>query len=67
MTLVTKDEFYGEIYRRNLNVHPTIINGKWPYTSVFRYLNSPHASPFGKAVELANGTKEYYLNEDFAS
>lgn len=63
MRRVTKEEFYGEIYRRNLNVHPSIVNGKWPYTSVFRFLNNPHNASFGKVVEQADGSKEYYRNE----
>lgn len=64
MRLVTKDEFYGPIYARNLNVHPSIVNDRPPYTSVFRYLNNPHAPPFGKVVGLPDGTNEYYLNEE---
>lgn len=31
---VTKDEFYKAI--GNQDVHPTIINSRWPYTSHFK-------------------------------
>lgn len=65
MRSVSKDEFYGPIYAKGLNVHPSIVNGKWPYTSVFRFLNNPHAVPYGKVVGLPDGSKEYYLSDGY--
>ena len=62
MRRVTKDEFYGGIYSRNLNVHPSIENSVWPYTSVWKFLNSPHGAPYGKAVGLRDGSHEYYVS-----
>lgn len=64
MKKVTKDEFYGPIFRDRLNVHPRIVNDQYPYTSVFMWPANPHRDPYGKIVGRIEGGlefKDYYV------
>lgn len=68
MKQVTKEEFYEPINRDRLNLHPRIINDKWPYTSVFMWVGIPHREPYGKVVGRAVGdmeVKDYFVSEDY--
>ena len=59
MKQVSKDDFYKAVGR--LNVHPTIVNGTWPYVSDWRFLDTPHRHPFGRSVGKPDGTSDYFL------
>lgn len=64
MRQVTKEEFYGPIYRDRLNVHPRIVTGRYPYTTDFIWLSNPHRVPYGRIVgriECGTVVKDYYL------
>lgn len=66
MMKVTKEEFYGPIFRNRLNVHPRIVNDKWPYTSIFMWLSNPNREPYGKIVGRREGAfevKDYFVTE----
>ena len=65
MREVSKYEFYEVIRKGNLNVHPTIINHTYPYTSIWKYLNG-YGKIFGKSEgKLDRGilTETYFISE----
>lgn len=62
MRAVSKDQFYKAI--GNLNVHPTIVTDKYPYTSEWRMLDGQRAL-IGKSVGRMDGgsaVTDYFLN-----
>lgn len=62
MRPVTKDEFYAAI--GNLNVHPQIQPGPYPYTSLWKRLDNRNV--IGKSVGVRDGgmvRQEYYLED----
>lgn len=64
MRKVTKDEFYEAIYSGRLNVHPHVAT-RYPYTSVWKYLDNSFKTPFGKTVDKEVGgmtVTDYYIN-----
>lgn len=64
MRQVSKEEFYGPIWKDRLNVHPSIVNDRYPYTSEWRYLNDPMRRIYGRVVGRMEGglsVKDYYL------
>jgi len=66
MRRVTREEFYEPINRDRLNLHPRIMNDKFPYTSVFMWPSSPHREPYGKIVgriESGLEVKDYFVTE----
>lgn len=63
MRPVTREEFFGPIYARKLDVHPSIQPGPWPYTSIWRFPRNPGSRPYGKSVGRVNGGYDYYLAE----
>ena len=48
MRLATKEEFFATI--GPLNVGPTFVNDRYPYTSEWRFLDRPQAPPVGRTV-----------------
>ena len=67
MREVTKDEFYGIIMTKKLNVHPK-IEGHYPYTSRFLF---PSGKEFGriepvikKPADRFNPKERYLVMED---
>lgn len=67
MRQVTKEEFYGPIFRDRLNVHPRIVTNKYPYTSDFIWLSAPHRAPYGRVVgrmEKGSEFKDYFIFGD---
>ena len=64
MRQVSKEEFYGPIYEGRLNLHPSIVNDKFPYTSVFKWLVAPWREPYGKIVDRVEGgsvVRDYFV------
>lgn len=53
---VSEDEFYAVIGPQN--VHPRIVNGSYPYTSVFM---TPSGQEKGKAIGGEPGTERKYM------
>ena len=64
MRQVTREEFYGQINDRKLDVHPSIQPGSWPYTSVWKFTRNPGAYPYGKSVGRVLGGYDYYCFAD---
>ncbi len=64
MRIVTKDEFFAPIYRDKLDVHPRIINSRFPYTSMWEF-HRLHGQPlYGKTVDSTEAGRintTYYL------
>jgi hypothetical protein len=58
MRPVSRNEFYERC--GPLNVHPSIITDKWPYTSIWKL---PNRDVFGKSVGKPDGTSEYFIND----
>lgn len=58
---VTKDEFFKAINADKLDVHPTIITDKYPYTSEWRFPRNPGRQVYGRTVGQPNGGNEYFL------
>lgn len=63
MKEVTREAFYGQIYAKRLDVHPSIQPGRWPYTAVWRFARNPGSRPYGKSVGRTGGGYSYFLAE----
>ena len=62
MRPVPKAEFFAAV--NPLNVHPTIVTDRYPYTCEWRFLDRPHAPPFGCTVgriEAGVTVQDYFL------
>lgn len=62
MRQVSRAEFFAAVNPQN--VHPTIVTDRYPYTSEWRFLDRPHAPPFGRTVgriEAGELVKDYLL------
>lgn len=62
MRQVSKADFFAAI--GPMNVHPTIVTDRYPYTSEWRLLDRPHAAPIGRTIgriEAGEPAKDYYL------
>lgn len=63
MKEVSKAEFFAPIYANNLDVHPTIVSDRYPYTSEWRFPRRPGRPLYGKTVDRveSNQTRTTYL------
>lgn len=59
---VTKEEFWKIIFDGKLDVHPVILDGPYPYTSVFKYRRD--GVEFGRVTAQCRGAvvvHEYWV------
>jgi len=62
---VSKDEFYKPIFGKGLDVHPTIVTDKWPYTSEWTFHHITGRPVYGRTVGRADGGTDYFVRESF--
>lgn len=64
MQQVTKARFYGAIFDGGLDVHPTITNDRYPYSSDWKFHRKPGTPLFGRTVDRIEGGQtvtDYFL------
>ena len=55
MTKVSKNEFFKRIYEGKLDVHPSIVSARFPYTSDWKFQRQYGAPLFGRTVDRIEG------------
>lgn len=60
MTLrqVSRDQFFGPIHDRGLDVHPEIVTSRYPYTADWRFHRRPGRPLYGRTVGRIEGAAE---------
>lgn len=64
MRQVSQDEFFKPIYDKGLDVHPSILPGRFPYTSEFRFHRQHNTPIYGKIVDRVEGGRtisDYFI------
>lgn len=65
MKQVTKDEFFAAIRARELDVHPTIVTSKYPYTSDWTF-HRQGGRLYGRSVGRMEGgceVTDYFISD----
>jgi hypothetical protein len=64
MRQVSKDEFFTALRAEKRDVHPSIVNGTYPYTSNWQFQREMSRGLFGKSVgriEAGTSVNDYFL------
>jgi hypothetical protein len=64
---VTRDEFFRTLNSQTRDVHPTITNDRYPYTSDWRFHREASRGLFGRSVGRYEGPQvrhDFYLADE---